>query len=254
MGGRAAEARARAPEKTSAPARDDRGRFKAGCSGNPRGALPLTPERKAVRDLAAAERVPNIATLVSIRDSSKDEWARIEACKLLLMYSDGKPVTASGPLVAMQFNQGAPAPTFGTNVDPVDATVLLATEGHLMSEEQRDQIVASVYGRANSAAQRVAERRPRLAIEAPSAAITEPAPAEKPLTADPSPPPADSAAPGASEVALDTPVPERALEALTDLEALRRIGGAPPPEPTDDDGETFMTLEEALQQMRSRPG
>jgi hypothetical protein len=87
--------------------RDGKGRYLTGVSGNPNGRPPITPEMKMVRELAAVEREANIASLVRIRDHSKDIWARIEAIKLLLQYSDGKPVTAhaGAPLVSVNLNQ-----------------------------------------------------------------------------------------------------------------------------------------------------
>lgn len=120
--GEPADARASDAEKKSG--RDPRGRFAVGVSGNPRGKLPATPEMKAVRDLAAVERVSNIARLVEIRDNAADVWARIEAVKILLNYSDGRPATThvGSPLVNMnmQFNGVVPQGG-GEALSPADA-------------------------------------------------------------------------------------------------------------------------------------
>jgi hypothetical protein len=86
--------------------RDAQGRFLPGVGGNPKGRPPITPELKAVRALAVEQREANVKELVRLRDNSPDDWVRIECIKLLLQYSDGKPVTAhvGAPLVAVQFN------------------------------------------------------------------------------------------------------------------------------------------------------
>jgi hypothetical protein len=101
---------ARASEAEKKAGRDQRGRFVVGVSGNPRGKLPTTPEMKAVRELAAVERAANVARLVEIRDNAADVWARIEAVRILVLYSDGKPASVhlGAPLVAMQFNGVGP--------------------------------------------------------------------------------------------------------------------------------------------------
>jgi hypothetical protein len=104
--------------------RDARGRFVVGVSGNPKGQAPRTPEMKAVRELAAVERVANIARLVDIRDNAADVWARIEAVKLLLQYSDGKPVTAhqGSPLVNVNVGLGGPGVGMpGQGMSPAEA-------------------------------------------------------------------------------------------------------------------------------------
>jgi hypothetical protein len=91
--------------------RDEKGRWAVGVSGNSRGRPPITPEMKQVKALCEVERAANVAGLVNIRDSAEDVWARIEAIKILLMYSDGKPVTAiasNGPLVNVNIANGAP--------------------------------------------------------------------------------------------------------------------------------------------------
>jgi HEAT repeat protein len=97
------------PEKKSG--RGANGRFLPGVAANPKGRPPMTVEQKAVRALAEVEREANVLELVRLRDNSLDDWVRIECIKLLLQYSDGKPVTAhvGAPLVALQFNNsGAP--------------------------------------------------------------------------------------------------------------------------------------------------
>jgi hypothetical protein len=91
--------------------RDAHGRFLPGVAANPKGRPPITPEIKAVRALAVEQREANVNELVRLRNTSADDWVRIECIKLLLQYSDGKPVTAhtGAPLVALQFNNnGAP--------------------------------------------------------------------------------------------------------------------------------------------------
>ncbi len=99
--------------------RDDKGRWLTGESGNARGRPPITPEMKMVRSLCEVEREANVAELVRLRNSADDPWVRIEAIKILLQYSDGKPVTAhtGAPLVNMNF--GMPAGT--ADLSPADA-------------------------------------------------------------------------------------------------------------------------------------
>jgi hypothetical protein len=81
--------------------RNEKGHFLPGVSGNRKGRKPISVEMKEVRELCIVERPANVSCLVRIRDGAKDVWARIEAVKLLLQYSDGKPVTAhtGAPLV-----------------------------------------------------------------------------------------------------------------------------------------------------------
>ena len=79
---------------------------------------------KAVRDLAAVERVSNIARLVEIRDNAADVWARIEAVKILLNYSDGRPATThvGSPLVNMNMQFDGVVPQGGGEaLSPADA-------------------------------------------------------------------------------------------------------------------------------------
>jgi hypothetical protein len=91
--------------------RDGKGRFLPGVAANPKGRPPITVEIKAVRALAEVEREANVRELVRLRDNAADPWVRLEAIKMLLNYSDGKPVSRhdGAPLVALQFNNnGAP--------------------------------------------------------------------------------------------------------------------------------------------------
>jgi hypothetical protein len=90
--------------------RDEKGRFLPGVVSNPKGRPPITVEIKAVRALAEVEREANVRELVRLRDTAEDPWVRLEAIKMLLNYSDGKPVSRhdGAPLVALQFNSGAP--------------------------------------------------------------------------------------------------------------------------------------------------
>lgn len=188
--------------------------FPKGISGNPNGRPRIEPR---VRRYARRYDRRMCKILASIAADEKVPPAeRRRAAMDLVAIGSGRPavtqeVLRPGPLVAMQFN-GAPAPP-PAGMDPVDAAVLLATEGHRLSSGQREGIVASIFERANTAAQRVAERRPRPAIEAP---IAEPEPAEKPPPAGAPPALAESAAPEPSPVGLDDPLldpppPTRAL-------------------------------------------
>lgn len=99
-------------EKTSRAlsGRDGRGRFRAGASGNPNGRKPLTPDQRAVHELCVLERPANVARLVHLRDHSADEEVQLEAIKIMLSYSDGKPVTAhvGGPLVNVNVGLAPP--------------------------------------------------------------------------------------------------------------------------------------------------
>ncbi len=98
------------PEKKSG--RGANGRFLPGAVANPKGRPPITVEIKAVRALAEVEREANVRELVRLRDTAADPWVRLEAIKMLLNYSDGKPVSRhdGAPLVALQFNNNGGMP------------------------------------------------------------------------------------------------------------------------------------------------
>jgi hypothetical protein len=119
--------------------RDSRGRYLKGQTGNPHGRPPITPELKAVKALAEVERVSNVAELVRLRDNSADEWVRIECIKLLLMYSDGKPVTAhvGSPLVGVNFNLGAGAMGGAGGLTP-EAAYQLMVSGALPADPDHE--------------------------------------------------------------------------------------------------------------------
>ena len=76
---------------TDQPVRDDKGRFKPGASGNPRGRLPRPVEDRVVQRLAA--RLNN-GDYDRILDAVVNRAQRgdIQAARLLLEYAVGKPL------------------------------------------------------------------------------------------------------------------------------------------------------------------
>jgi hypothetical protein len=90
---------------------------------------------KMVRALCEVEREANVAELVNLRNSATDPWVRIEAIKILLQYSDGKPALIApggAPLVNLSFGMSAG----GSDLTPADAYrmmvggLLTADPGH----------------------------------------------------------------------------------------------------------------------------
>jgi len=194
-------------EKNSRAGRDGRGRFASGDSPDrwKRGRPPVTPETKAVRELAAVERPANVTRLVQIRDHAKDVWARIEAVKILLQYSDGKPVSAhqGAPLVNINqmFSSAEPV-----TVSSADASRVYA---ELLSLPDIPQINFVTPPPQKPAERRTVEPMP-IATEAeivPRAPSLEPAPA---VPRDPPPAPephvhradAESSCDGCKDAAL----------------------------------------------------
>lgn len=90
------------------------------------------------------------------------------------------------------------------SLHPVDATVLLATRGHTMPDGEREAIVASIFDRANRAAQSIASRRPRPAIDTQVPAQACPAPACDPAPAPSAAPPRDEVGSSTTSVGLAT--------------------------------------------------
>lgn len=135
-------------ERKEISGRDDRGRFIKGLSANPKGRPPITPELKAVRALAEVHRESNVEKLVQLRDTSPDPWVVIEAIKLLLQYSDGKPVTAhtGAPLINLNVlnssNSGSaalsPEAAYRAMVEgvaPLDPKYFLSKPGDVLDAE-----------------------------------------------------------------------------------------------------------------------
>jgi hypothetical protein len=140
--------------------RDGKGRWLVGASGNSRGRPPITPEMKMVRELCEVEREANVAELVRLRDTAADPWVRIEAIKMLLLYSDGKPVTAiasNGPLVNVNIANGAP----------------------ITSAAEAAAFYASILGNPSADLSQI-----RFASPATDAAVIEHAPAVDPIVAE----------------------------------------------------------------------
>jgi len=192
--------RRRASEKSSQ--RDPRGRYLRGVSGNARGRPPITPEMKAVRELAAAERTSNIARLVHLRDHAKDAWLQLEATRVLLQYSDGKPalIHTGAPLVNVNLTGASPA---GPPANGIDAVVELAADDGSMSPEYRERLLADVFARAERAAARAAERRAAIDVQ------QEPALAEIPER---------TAAAAAPAIAAPAPAVEAGVMTEADIE------------------------------------
>ena len=172
------------------------------------GRRPTDPTLKA---LAAADREKNFAFIRGMRDDPKaDAELRFEAAKLLAQYSDGKPslgMVPQGPLVNLSIGAGAVAG--GGSLDPIDAVVTLATQGDSMPDDQRAHLVASVFERAEAAAQRVAERRRAVVLDAAAPPLPAPAAQREAIGAEVVP-----AQPGAAPVAA---VPGEAVMDAADL-------------------------------------
>ena len=99
--------RANTRELARAPvARNARGHFLPGVSGNPEG---RPRDERELRELARSYGREAIERLVHLMRKAEDERVQLGAAEVLLTRGYGRPVEASGPLVAINVVPGAAA-------------------------------------------------------------------------------------------------------------------------------------------------